>query len=278
MTDTYENRNADDADQAAATGATGFSDGDVETIDSPGDAVALFDGDTGTLPENVRAVLLTLLKRPYVSRETRPAEYELILEHEPALRTRLNDQFLDLVVYREHKVAYKRQPVSETGGKYPTLLYDQAYNREETILLVTLRRMLSGSKADTVFVDRTDLLEAVTRHRPATATDTVGDAKATANAIENLLKSQLLLKTSQTDRYRVPTILKALLDVRRLEQLLTWLQTANGTPPAAEQLNTDAGHSADNSESADADVTELAPQQDIETPREIVLETMEESA
>jgi hypothetical protein len=272
----YENRD-NDAEPAAGDD-TGFADGDVETIDSPGGGAALFDGDTGTLPENVRAVLLTLLKRPYVSGETKPAEYELILEHEPALRTRLNDQFLDLVVDREHKVAYKRQAVSETGDKYPTLLYDQAYNREETILLVTLRRMLSGSKADAVFVDRTDLLDAVTRHRPATATDTVGDAKATANAIENLLKSQLLLKTSQTDRYRVPTMLKALLDVRRLEQLLTWLQTANGTPPAGQQLSTDGVDSPDTGESGSADVTELVPQQALETPQEVAPETMEESA
>jgi hypothetical protein len=258
-------------------GDTGFTAGGFETLDSPLGRPALFDGDTGTLPENVREVLLTLLKRPYVSAETKPAEYELILEHEPALRTRLNDQFLDLVIDREHKVAYKRQAVSETGEKYPTLLYDQAYNREETILLVTLRRMLSGSKADVVFVDRADLLEAVARYRPVTATDTVGDAKAAGNAIDSLVKSHLLLKTSQPDRYRVPTMLKALLDVRRLQQLLAWLQDANETAPAAaEQLSADL----DEDDEAAVRAGELgAPAtQDVVPAQEPNLNEMEESA
>lgn len=210
---------------------TGLSDGTVETIDSPVSTAALFDGDTGTLPERVREVLLLVLKRAYISAEMRPTEYQLIVEHEPALRTRLNDQFLDLVVDSEHKVAYKRQAVSEGGEKFPTLLYDQAYTREETILLVVLRRMLSGSTVDTVYVDRQDLLDAVERYRPETATDRSGDAKAATNAIKNLAGNQLLLPTNQPDRFRVPTILRALLDVRRLQLLLEWLQAENGTTP-----------------------------------------------
>jgi hypothetical protein len=208
---------------------TGLSEGTVETIDSPTPGAALFDGDIGQLPENVRAALLMLLKRTYISVETKPTEYQLIIEHEPALRTRLNDQFLDLVIDREHRVAYKRQAVSESGEKFPTLLYDQAYTREETILLVVLRRMLSGSAVGSVFVDRQDLLDAVERYRPETATDRTGDAKAASNAIENLARSQLLLKTNQPDRFRVPTVLRALLDVRRLQLLLDWLRASNGT-------------------------------------------------
>jgi hypothetical protein len=216
-----------------------------DTIDGGQDRTPLFDGDTGTLPEKVRDVLVTLLKRRYLSAEEHPREYALVLEQEPALRTRLNDQFLDLVVDRRHQVVYKRQAVSETGEKFPTLLYDQAYSREETILLYELRTILSGagsasgvfsdSSIDSVFVDRSDLLAQVERFRPATATDTVGDTKTTNTAIDGLVKQGLLLKTSQPDRFRIPPIIRILLNVQRLEQLRTWLQDANGTAEPAEQ-------------------------------------------
>lgn len=249
---------------------TGLSDGTAETIDGPGTTPTLFDGDTGTLPRKVREVLLSLLKRPYISEETRKGEYQLIIEHEPALRTRLHDQFLDLVVDREHKVAYKRQAVSEGGEKFPTLLYDKTYTREETILLVVLRRMLSGSNGDTVYVDRQDLLDAVERYRPETATDRTGDARAVANAIKNLGDSQLLLETNQPDRYVVPTILRALLDVRRLQLLLEWLQQTNGTTPV-DQLRTH--EQTAQAPDAEDDAHEEGPDDD-----DLLDEAMEESA
>lgn len=211
--------------------APGFGAGLEDTIDAAAGPSPLFDGDIGSLPEQLREVLVMLLKRRYLSSEEHPREYRLVLEHEPALRTRLNDQFLDLVVDREHQIAYKRQAVGETGDKYPTLLYDQAYSREETILLYSLRKLLSGAGVDAVFVDRSDLLEHVERFRPTTATDAVGDTRATNTAIDALVKQGLLLKTNQTDRFRIPTIVRVLLDVRRLQQLRAWLQEANGTSP-----------------------------------------------
>jgi hypothetical protein len=249
-----------------------------DTIDGGPDRTPLFDGDTGTLPEKVRDVLVTLLKRRYLSAEEHPREYALVLEQEPALRTRLNDQFLDLVVDRRHQVVYKRQAVSETGEKFPTLLYDQAYSREETILLYQLRTMLSGagsasgafsdSSIDSVFVDRSDLLAQVERFRPATATDTVGDTKTANTAIDGLVKQGLLLKTSQPDRFRIPPIIRILLDVRRLEQLRTWLQDANGTAESAEQsaldlevnpdLDPDASDDEDDSPDGNDDETEVS--------------------
>ncbi len=74
----------------------------------------------------------------------------VLVEHERLLRSRLNDLFLDLQVDREREVAWKRQASSETGGRFPTMLYDAAWSREETLVLVHLRdRLRAGSPAAT---------------------------------------------------------------------------------------------------------------------------------
>lgn len=184
----------------------------------------LFDGDTGTLPEQVRDALITVLKRRYISSDTHPRDWQIICDHEPALRTRLHDMYLDLVVDRAYQVAFKRQVTDETGTKYPTLLHDLAYSREETILLVTLRMMLrSNSGQDAVFVDRAELLDEVANYRPQGATDLLTGEKAANKAIDNLENADLLLKTEQDDRFRIAPVIEVLLPLRKLKQVLAWL-------------------------------------------------------
>jgi hypothetical protein len=184
----------------------------------------LFDGDTGALPEQIRNTLVSLMKRRYISSDTHPREWQIICDNEPALRTRLHDMYLDLIVDRAYQVAFKRQVTAETGTKYPTLLHDLAYSREETILLVTLRMMLrSNSGQDAVFVDRAELLDEVANYRPEGATDRVRDEQATAKAIQNLINADLLLKTEQDDRFRIAAVIEVLLPLRKLKQVLAWL-------------------------------------------------------
>lgn len=204
-----------------------MSDDDLH--DTHGDAQPLsplFDGDTGTLPEHVRDALITLMKRRYISSDTHQREWQIVCDHEPALRTRLHDMYLDLVVDRAYQVAFKRQVTDETGAKYPTLLHDLSYSREETILLVTLRMLLrSHSGQDAVFVDRAELLDEVANYRPEGTTDRLGGEKAANKAIDNLENADLLLKTEQDDRFRIAPVIEVLLPLRKLKQVLAWLNS-----------------------------------------------------
>ncbi|HEX8498276.1 MAG TPA: DUF4194 domain-containing protein [Actinomycetales bacterium] len=196
-----------------------------------GHAGPLFDGDTGQLPENVRTLLLTLLRKRYISADANPREWQLLANNEPAIRTRMHDLFLDLVVNRDYEVAFKQQVSRDSGDdKFPTLLYDKAYSREETIVLVLLRRELRARQQagqDNAFIDRVDLLEEIERHRPESATNHVENARAAAKAVENLITMDLLLKTEQPHRYRIPSVLEVLLPKRKLDELYAWLKAQN---------------------------------------------------
>lgn len=190
----------------------------------------LFVGDTGQLAEDVRETLVTLLKKRYISSDRHPKDWRIVLGNEAALRARLNDLFLELVINRDYEVAYKRQAVSETGSKFPTLLYDQAYGREETVLLIHLRWLMRSRQAegdDAVFVDREALVEEVGNFQPASATNLVRDKRAANLAVDSLLKNDILLRTREADRYRVAPIIEVLLPVERVQDLAAWLRQEN---------------------------------------------------
>ena len=131
---------------------------------APDDAtsVSLWEGDEGGLEHAQRLALVTLLKSRFVSARTHPRDWTVLVEHERVIRSRLNDLFLELAIDRTREVAWKRQAVSEAGARLPTLLYDAAWSREETLVLVHLRDRLRAGHAggDTrVYIDRDDVLD-----------------------------------------------------------------------------------------------------------------------
>ncbi len=206
-------------------------------------SVSLWEGDEGGLEQAQRHALVTLLKQRFISARTHPRDWQVLVEHERVLRSRLNDLFLELAVDRDREVAWKRQAVPETGSRFPTLLYDAAWSREETILLVHLRdRLRAGAAAgeSRVFVDREDLLEHVAGFRPPHATDEAGDEKRARNAVIGLVKAGLLVSGDYEDRFEVSEAVEPLLPLELLKELLEALREANGTEPAeAAEAETD---------------------------------------
>ncbi len=192
-------------------------------------SVALFSGDAGGLPFEQRRCLVRLLKERYLSRDAHPQIWEVLVRNEEALRSRLNDMFLTLHVDREAEVAYKRQAVPDDSEKrFPTLLRDTAYNREETILLVYLRERLQRERAagsDTVLVDLEDLIGRIGEFRQTDATDLVAETKRANNAVDALKKSGVLHSSGEADRFTVSPVLDSLMPLPRLKELLDWLRT-----------------------------------------------------
>lgn len=211
---------------------------DVDLVDDS--SVSLFEGDEGGLEHSQRRALVTIIKQRFVSARTHPRDWEVLVEHERVLRSRLNDLFLDLAIDREREVAWKRQAVSETGARFPTLLYDAAWSREETLVLVHLRdRLRAGltSGDARVYVDREDLVDYVASFRPAHATDEAGDEKRARNAVVSLAKAGLLIATAAEDRFEISEAVEPLMPLELLQELLAALQRANGreSRPSADE-------------------------------------------
>ena len=200
-------------------------------------SVSLWEGDEGGLEHSQRHALVTLLKQRFISARTHPRDWRVLVEHERVIRGRLNDLFLDLLVDRSREVAWKRQATSETGSRFPTLLYDAAWTREETLVLVHLRDRLRAGLAGgdaRVYVDRDDVVDYIESFRPAHATDEAGDEKRARNAVTSIVKAGLLIGAPGDDRYEISEAVEPLLPLELLQELLEALRRANGGEPAAE--------------------------------------------
>lgn len=201
-------------------------------------SVALFGGDAGALSFEQRRCLVRLLKERYLSKDVHPQLWEVLLRDEAVLRSRLNDLFLTLHVDRHSEVAYKRQAIpDESQKRFPTLLHDTAYTREETVLLVFLRQRLQSERAagaDRVLVDVEDLVERVGDLRPADATDRSGDERRAVKAVEAMCRYGVLRPSGEPDRFEVSPVLDALLPLPRLKELLDWLRSESQPGEAAD--------------------------------------------
>lgn len=205
-------------------------DMDVDLPDDDTWSVSLFEGDEGGLEYAQRHALVTLLKQRFLSARTHPRDWKVLVEHERVLRSRLNDLFLDLAVDPVREVAWKRQATGEAGARFPTLLHDTAWSREETLVLVHLRdRLRAGLAAGDarVYLDREDILEYVESFRPAHATDEAGDEKRARNAVASIVKAGLLIGTASEDRFEISEAVEPLLPLELLQELLAALQQAN---------------------------------------------------
>lgn len=196
------------------------------------DSVSLFEGDEGGLEYAQRRALVTLLKQRFISARTHPRDWTVLVEHERLIRSRLNDLFLDLQVDRAREVAWKRQATSETGSRFPTMLYDAAWSREETLVLVHLRDRLRAGLASgdaRVFVDREDIVGYVASFRPAHATDVAGDDRRARNAVASVVKAGLLIPTGTDERFEISEAVEPLIPLELLQELLEALVAANNS-------------------------------------------------
>jgi hypothetical protein len=219
--------------------------------DDPGErsTLALFAGDEGGLSAAQRQCLVYLLKQRYLSSHTRPDLWDVLLEHEALLQSRLNDLFLTLHVDRQGEVAYKRQAVPDNrAARFPTLLHDTAYTREETVLLVYLRERMQRERAggaESVLVDREDLLDRVADFRLADETDISGERRRAERAIDSLKSMGVLHETRDNDRLTIAPVLDSLMPLPRLRELLDWLRAESGRREEDPRYHTALGQDAD---------------------------------
>lgn len=232
------------------------------------DNTGLWDGDRGNLDARQRDVLVSLLKKAFVSSDDR-ADWRTLVRDPGPIATNLNNLYFNLVVDERSEVAYAA-PVRTADTHFRTLVRDAANNREETLLLIYLRerfRSETVTGAAHVFVDTMAMHEYVERFRPASATDKVADDKRVANAITGLVVSGLLVRTDDDSRYRVHRAIEVLLPLTRLTQLLDSFRQVNAgrTPTGVDDAGqvdsgqVDSGQASVGQDDQDDDPGRTAP-------------------
>lgn len=103
-------------------------------------ASALWTGDTGTLREQSRRALLRLLQGPFLSGTAHPQLWAALLADEAAIRSRLHELFLDLVIDPVDEFAFTRK-VRTAELEVPQALRSERLTFADTAMLLVLRQI-----------------------------------------------------------------------------------------------------------------------------------------
>ena len=204
----------------------------IEPVAEKPQHTGLFDGDSGSLPLDARRALCQLLAGPSLDASRSGPLWPALLRHEGALRARLCELFLELVIDREAGVAFTRQV--DTGElETPVLLRSSPLTFIESVLLLYLRQQLAEADAHghRAVVEEAALVDALSVYEKSVSTDRAGFAKRVTAAIGKMKDNHVLNKLrGSEDRYEVSPALKLLFsaeDVQALAQAYRELREAD---------------------------------------------------
>lgn len=128
---------------------------------------ALWPGDAGTLPDRSRRALLELVRGPYLSLSRSPQNWSALLADQQAIRSRLNDMFLELVLDADAELAFVRAVGTETDD-FPRAVRSEALTFLDTAMVLALRqRLIVEDTGGRVIIGQDELYEELEVYRTA---------------------------------------------------------------------------------------------------------------
>ena len=184
----------------------------------------LWDSDAGTLSFDSRRALVQLLQGPLVRAEQHPPIWKAILSDETALRQRLADMFLDLVVDEDAGIAFTRiansgNPIRVGKEHYvdmPHVLRVKTLTIIDTIVLLDLRTRLGlAVPGERVIVDQEELRENASQSRALDDRDEATFNRRFDASLDRMRRDYSLLGDTETEgRYEVSPALKHIFDAQ----------------------------------------------------------------
>lgn len=204
-----------------------FTDSGVD--DSINRDAQLWPEDTGQLTAASRKVLVHLVKGPYLSAERHKEAWRVLLSDTVAIRSRLADLFLDLVLDEAQGVAFVRNAPVEDGVA-PQVVRTMALTFIDTALLLFLRReLLRGSGTQRVFIGKEEVFDHLSSYKANESTDEAGFMKRVNSAWTKMEKHSLLLSAGAGERYEISPILRLIFSPEQIQAVEEEYQRLAGT-------------------------------------------------
>lgn len=207
----------------------------------------LYQGDSGELSLDARRVLVQLLAGPSLDGQRHSKLWPILIRDEAAIRSRLSELFLQLVVDRDLQVAFTRQ--AETGDlEVPRLLRRANLTFLDSILLLHLRQRLTQAEAhgDRAVVSTDEIVEFLGVYEQAGNTDRALFEKRIHASIEKIKKHSVLRKIrSSEDRFEISPTLKLLFsaeEIQALTRIYRDMQAAEASSEQDEEMQSGEEH------------------------------------
>ncbi len=191
-------------------------EGGVPDLDSEAQGVGLWAGDTGTLHDASRRALLRLLQGPYVSGRANPQLWAALVADEKAIRSRLHDLFLDLVIDRVDEFAFTRK-VRTTQTDVPQALRSERLTFVDTAMLLVLRQLLlSAAGEPRVIVGQEEVYERLSVYRDGDESTYLRNLNGAWTRMKNRFR---VLHDVGEDRVEISPVVKFLIDEEQVGAL-----------------------------------------------------------
>ena len=181
---------------------------------------ALFEGDSSTLPYDVRRAYALLLRGPSID-ERHSRLWPVLIDHESRLRQLLHAAFLDLVIDREQKIAFAR-PVYAPELDVPQLLREVRLTFVDSALVLFLRMELTLAEAEgrRATISRPEMVDHLKAYEASDNVDRARFSKQVEAAIEKAKKYNFLrLIRNSGDRFEVSPALKLVFSHEQISEL-----------------------------------------------------------
>ncbi len=184
-------------------------------------AGAIFAGDTGALPVETRRVITQLLVGPSLDGQRHTKLWPVLLRDERAIRSRLHELFLELVIDSDQQVAFTRQ-VAADDVDLPILLRKAMLTFIQSALILYLRERLiqAETRGERAVLSREEMVEHLAAFDDDTNRDQARFARQASAAVERAKELSLLRKLRGSDeRYEVSPTLKLLFRAEEIQAL-----------------------------------------------------------
>ncbi len=210
MTDEFYEEPLDEAD--------GMDGGDDAAEADSG----LYKGDCGSLTLEMRQLLCTLLRGPYLSRTRQPSRWKLLIGHKAQIKEQLANLFLDLVIDTNDGYAYVIKPEDTGGVETVNLLRTASLSLNDTVLLIDmrLRLMQNSGSGERTMITLDEITGIIRGLNPAKKGDEMA-LKRTVNAcVVKFLNLSLIEKLEGGgNNYLVLPIIKVIFNGVEINQL-----------------------------------------------------------
>lgn len=186
--------------------------------DAPIEPSRLWRGDTGSLSEPARRALLELVKGPYLSGARSPQLWAALVADERAIRSRLHDLFLDLVIDRVGEFGFVRN-VQADGMQAPAAVRTEALTFIDTAMLLVLRQMLLVGESDgRVIVGQDEVYEQLQVYRSADRDE--ADFTKRLNAAWTKMQNKLrVIHQAGEGRVEISPVLRLIVDADQIDAI-----------------------------------------------------------
>ncbi|GAB3282130.1 DUF4194 domain-containing protein [Microbacterium lacusdiani] len=185
----------------------------AEHLESDG----LWHGDLGRLHERSRRALLEVLKGPYLSGRQQPQLWAALVADERAIRSRLHELFLELVIDPVDEFAFVRK-VRTDEIDVPSALRSEALTFIDTAMLLVLRQIQLSAMGDRrVIAGRDEVYDRLAVYR---AGADEGTFERNLNAAWTRMKSRFrVIHDVGDDRVEISPVVRYLIDEERVRAL-----------------------------------------------------------